>query len=129
MRSVVSAAMLGVAFVAAAGCGQKKTFDGPTVDAFNGKVLADGKPLTLPPGEKVGLRLMHQGTGTSWGIPLQPDGTFNIGYMPIGKYTVMVTRPPTGARGGQRVHVVPTQFEIVEGQTTYTIDLGKGFKL
>ena len=94
MRRVFSVAIVGVALAAAAGCGQKKAFDGPTVEAFNGRVVADGKPLTLPPGEKIGLRLMHQGSGTSWGIPLQPDGTFNIGYMPIGKYTVMVTRPP-----------------------------------
>jgi hypothetical protein len=116
------------ALIAAAGCGQKKTFDGPTVDAFNGKVVAAGKPVNFPPGEEFGVRLLHQGTGKSWTIPLQADGTFNIGWMPIGKYTVMLTRPPAGNRGGPRVQVVNTPFEIVDGQTTYTIDLGKDFK-
>jgi hypothetical protein len=129
MRQVSSALLVAAVLAAATGCGQKKTFDGPTVEAFNGRVTANGKAVTLPPGEKTALRLLHQGSGKSWGIPLQPDGTFNIGWMPIGKYTVMVTRPPVGGRGGQRVHVVPIEFEIVDGQTEYTIELGKGFKL
>src|SRR5438132_13322221 len=108
MRIVCSAVIAGAILLVVPGCGQKKTFDGPTVEAFNGRVTADGKPVSFAPGEEVSLRLMHQGSGKSWGIPLQPDGTFNIGWMPIGKYTVMVSRPPAGKRGGPRLHVVPT---------------------
>jgi hypothetical protein len=128
MRHVYSAAAVGAVLALTAGCGPKKTFDGPTVDAFTGRVVADGKPVTFPPGEEVQLRVIHQGSAKSWGIPLQTDGTFKIGWMPIGKYTAMLERPPAGGRGGPKIYVVPDTFEIVDGKTDYTIDLGKGFK-
>lgn len=112
----------------ALGCHSGKTFDGPTVDAFTGRLVADGKPVSFPPGEQVILRMYHQPTAKSWGIPIQPDGSFKIGWMPIGKYSSVLERPPRTHRGGPIRYVLPNPMSIVDGQTEYTIDLGKGYK-
>jgi hypothetical protein len=139
MRLVFRMTPLGVALVVALGCGPGKTFDGPTVDAFTGKLVADGKPVSFPPGEKTILRMYHQPTAKSWGIPIQSDGTFKIGWMPIGPYTAMLERPSAagshgtpgpGRQGGGRpsLYQLPSTFSIIEGKTEYTIDLGKGYK-
>jgi hypothetical protein len=129
MKGLLRTAFAGVVILlAAAGC-QKKSFDGPTVDAFTGKVVADGKPVSFTPGEQVILRAYHRESGKSWGVPLGPDGTFKIGWMPIGTYTLLLERPPKrGTRSGPIRYAVPTTFSIVEGQTEYAIDLGKGYQ-
>jgi hypothetical protein len=115
-----------------AGCNSGKHFDGPTVNEFSGKLVAHGKPVAFPPGEKVQIGATHQGTAKEWWIPIEPDGTFKIGWMPIGKYTLMLKRGSTAParQGGGRpaMYPVPTVFEIVDGKTEYTIDLGDGFK-
>jgi len=41
MRYVFFAAAVGAGVALAAGCGPKKTFDGSTVDAFTGRVVAE----------------------------------------------------------------------------------------
>lgn len=128
MRLVSRTTTVGIALVFAVGCHSGKTFDGPTVEAFTGKVVADGNPVAFPPGEEVLLRVYHQQTAKSWGIPIQSDGTFKIGWMPIGTYTSVLERPPTSHRGGPNRYVLPSTFSIVDGQTEYTIDLGKGYK-
>ncbi len=62
----------------------------------------------------------------------KPDGTFQIGWMPIGEYSAAIeiekpikpgvkTPPPTR-------RPLPDGFEIVEGKTEYEIDLGGDFK-
>ena len=119
-----------VAFaLAAVGCGQRKGFDGPTVDAFTGKLVHDGKPVSFPPGTPVTLQVIHHDTAKQFGIPIQPDGTFHIGWMPIGKYSAILRQEPrSGTRGGPKMYNVPDGFEIKDGQTEYTIELGKGFK-
>ncbi|HEX4591668.1 MAG TPA: hypothetical protein VH120_17150, partial [Gemmataceae bacterium] len=66
--------------------------------------------------------------GKSWGVPLEPDGTFKIGWMPIGTYSLLLERPPKRARSGPIRYAVPDAFSIVEGQTEYTVDLGKGYQ-
>jgi hypothetical protein len=121
-------AAVGLALAAALGCNAGKTFSGPTVDAFTGKVVADGKPVSFPPAEVVLLQMTHQATAKLWGIPLQADGTFKIGWMPIGTYTCVLERPPKSHRSGPNRYNLPGPFEIVAGQTEYTIDLGKGYK-
>jgi hypothetical protein len=108
---------------------QRAAFNGPTVDAFNGKVVVDGNPVSFPPGEEVILRVYHHGSGKSWGIPLQPDGTFKIGWMPVGTYNSVLNRASKNTKGrGTNLYPVPGTFSIAEGQTEYVIDLGKGFK-
>jgi hypothetical protein len=111
----------------AAGCGEKK-FDGPTVDAFTGRVVKDGKPVSFPAGESVELKVIFQEKAQSFGIPLQPDGSFKIGWMPIGKYSAILIRKKEGGRGGPNMYNVPGGFEIVSGKTDYQVELGKNWK-
>ncbi len=90
MRTMPFLALVAIMF-AVLGCGQRKSFDGPTVDAFNGKVVHEGKPVNFPADEKVQLKMVHE-KGESFGVPLQQDGTFKIGWMPIGKYSAILLR-------------------------------------
>jgi hypothetical protein len=113
----------------AVGCGSKKEFDGPTVDAFVGRVVQDGKPVTLPPDSGTQLNLIFEAKAESFLIPLQTDGTFKIGWMPIGKYTALVEKPGKGGRAGPPIkYRVPGGLTIEEGKTEYTIELGKDWK-
>src|SRR4051812_16522306 len=124
MRLVCASLLLAAAALAAGGCG--RPFDGPTVDAFIGRVVQNGKPVQV--GEGASLHVFHE-KGTSFGIPLQSDGTFKIGWMPIGKYSVMFKRATPKANGQPVQHSVPGGLTIQEGQTEYTIELGKGWKV
>src|SRR6516165_2373173 len=112
---VLLPAALGLALV---GCASKP-FDGPTVDAFVGKVVQDGKPVSFPD-EETTLKVIHE-KGQSFGIPLKTDGSFKIGWMPIGKYSVMLTRPAKNVRGPPTMYNVPGGLTIEEGKTEYTI--------
>jgi hypothetical protein len=127
MRKILNLVFVAALGLAAVGCGGGKAFDGPTVDAFNGKLTAGGKPVSFPPGEEVTLKLFHE-TGQSFGVPIQSDGSFKIGWMPIGKYSATILRAPKASKSGPNRHAVPGGLVIVDGQTDYTIDLGKGFK-
>jgi hypothetical protein len=118
--------MAGMA-LATVGCA-KKPFDGPTVDAFNGRLTQGGKPVSFPQGEDISLRLFHE-KGQSFGIPIRSDGSFKIGWMPIGKYSAALLRKAKQEKGPpMNRHNVPGGLTIKEGQTEYTIDLGKGWK-
>src|SRR5437660_12686096 len=112
------------------GCGSGKSYDGPTVDEFTGRLVAAGKPVSFPPGEKVMLGVTHHQTAKEWWIPIQPDGTFMIGWMPLGKYTGMLTRgsspPPRQGGGRPALYAVPSTFDGVQGKPHYPIDLGEG---
>jgi hypothetical protein len=108
----------------AVGCGPK-LFEGPTVDKFTGRVVKDGKPVAWPQG--LTLELTHE-KGRKLGIPVQPDGSFTIGTMGIGKYTVMVKGSAPGGKGAPYMYTAPGGLTIEEGKTDYTIELGKDFK-
>jgi hypothetical protein len=112
------------------GCANKKGgYEGPTVDAFHGKVTHNGKPVTFPENEAQ-LNLYHE-KGQQFGIPLKPDGTFEIGWMPIGKYSVMLerkTQDPAKKGPQKSMYNVPDGLTIEEGKTEYVIELGKDFK-
>jgi hypothetical protein len=114
------------------GCSSGKQFDGPTISEFTGKLVASGKPVSFPPGEKVQLGATHQATAKEWWIPIESDGTFRIGWMPIGKYTLMLRRgsaaPARQGGGRPAMYAVPAALEIVDGKTDYSIDLGENFK-
>lgn len=115
---------LGLAVV---GCGPQKPFEGPTVAAFNGKVVQDGKQVAFPEGEKVSLKLFHE-KGQSFGIPINTDGSFKIGEMPVGKYSAQLLRDKPVAKGPPSMYTVPGGLTIAEGQTEYTVELGKNWK-
>jgi hypothetical protein len=111
----------------AVGCSRAKRipFDGPTVDAFTGRVTHDGKPVSFAPEDNPSLKLFHEERGISFGIPLEPNGTFKIGWMPIGKYFVLLFRGPRQSNGRQIGYGVPGGSSIVPGKTEYAIELGK----
>lgn len=103
----------------------------PTIDEFNGQLMHKGAPVKFDPGEKVILRLAYHKRGERFGVPITPDGTFNIGWMPIGEYSADLER--SGGKDGprtafKRIHHVPDGLTIAEGQTKYEIELGEGFK-
>ena len=105
MRCVMIATLTVALALLAAGCGSK-SFDGPTVDAFTGRVVKDGKPVSFPAGETVQLKVIHE-KAQSFGIPLADDGSFKIGWMPIGKYSAILIRQKEGGKGGPNMYNVP----------------------
>jgi hypothetical protein len=116
--------------LAAFGCGKEPgVFEGPTNDAFTGKVVHNGKPVKFAEGEEGSLSIFHE-TGRRFGIPLNPDGTFEIGWMPIGKYTVQLERTLKHSKKGASMsrYGVPGGLKIEAGKTDYVIELGKDYK-
>lgn len=113
-----------------AGCGGPHTH--PTVDAFVGKIVQEGKPVAFDPGQKVRLQLAYHKTGERFGVPIQPDGTFKIGWMPIGEYTATLDIETESIPGKKtpppKRFQLPEKFAIQEGKTEYEVDLGKGYK-
>jgi hypothetical protein len=127
MRQVARVLFMAMLGLALAGCKQRQ-FEGPTVDAFNGRVVRDGEPVSFPEGEEVSLRLFSE-KGQSLGIPLKSDGTFKIGEMGQGKYTVQLLRSAKAGKGqAPRIYNVPGGLNIEPGKTDYTIELGKDWK-
>jgi hypothetical protein len=110
------------------GCGPQKPFDGPTVDAFTGRLTHDGKPVTFPEKETVKLEVYHE-KGLSFRIPIRSDGSFKIGWMPIGKFSATLLRSTKNdGRLPAKRHAVPGGFTVENGKTEYTIELGKGWQ-
>ena len=108
----------------------KGGYEGPTVDAFHGKVTQNGNPVKFAENEEVQLTLFHE-KGQQFGIPLTADGTFEIGWMPTGKYSMMVERTPqTSKKGGatKTRYSVPDGPTIEDGKKDYVVELGKNFK-
>jgi hypothetical protein len=126
IRYVPSAVVLAAL---ATGCSEPRStqYDGPKVDAFTGRLVHNGKPVSFPGGEQVTMRIFHE-KSSSFGIPIQSDGTFKIGWMLIGKYSAVIERPPEGGKGGPRKYNVPGGFKVEEGKTDYTIELGPGWQ-
>ena len=105
------------------GCGPKSSYDRPTVDAFTGRLTHNGQQVSFPEDKPVRLKIIHE-KGSSFGIPIKPDGTFRIGRMPTGKYGAVMERPGPGGKG-KSMYNVPGGLTIQDGQTDYTIELGK----
>jgi hypothetical protein len=104
-------------------------YEGPTVDAFHGKVTHNGNPVKFAENEAQ-LNLYHE-KGQQFGIPLKADGTFEIGWMPTGKYAIMLERinQNPAKKGPQKtMYNVPDALTIEEGKKDYVIELGKDFK-
>ncbi|MBN9523661.1 hypothetical protein J0H58_34975 [bacterium] len=130
MRRIWSLALAAGLGLAAGGCGPGKPFDGPTVDAFNGRLVRGGQPVAFPAGEKVQLKLFHA-KGESFNIPVNADGTFKIGWMPVGKYSAALVREAAepGKKGAAPSrYSLPGGLTIEDGKTEYQIELGKDWK-
>ena len=112
-----------------AGLSKKGGYEGPTVDAFHGKVTHNGNPVSF--GENEAQLTLYHEKGQQFGIPLKADGTFQIGWMPIGKYAVMLERmvqSPTNKGRQKTMYNVEGGLTIEEGKKDYVIELGKDFK-
>lgn len=123
-----SAAALAFSLAVTASCERTARFDGPTVNKFTGKLVHDGKPVTFP-GEEVELKVFHE-KGQSFGVPIKQDGTFEVGWMPIGKYSANLIRKKSvgGKASVPNNYGVPGGLTIADGQTEYVIELGKAWK-
>lgn len=111
----------------AIGCGNRVTYDGPKVDSFSGRLVKEGKAVSFSSEEKVQLKLVHD-KAKSFTIPIGEDGSFKIGWMPIGKYSAILIRQKESEKGGPSMYNVPDGFEIVDGKTEYDVELGKAWK-
>ena len=116
--------------LATAGCGKRERFDGPTVDAFHGQLMRGGKPVSFSPDEVVKLNLIHKASSERFGVPIKPDGSFEIGWMPIGDYMCSLERKKGGLENqGGRFNAestpVPGGLQIEEGKTDYQIEVGE----
>lgn len=116
--------------LAAFGCDRNKGgYEGPTVDAFHGKLTHNGNPVKFGENEDAQLSVFHE-SGRQFGIPLTADGTFQIGWMPIGKYAMMLERTPQNRKKGvtKSRYSVPGSLVIEAGKKDYDIELGKNYK-
>ena len=113
------------------GCTDRRGgYEGPTVDAFHGRVTHNGNPVKFAEDEEVQLSVFHE-SGRQFGIPLTADGTFEIGWMPIGKYAMMLERTAQNStKKGPAMtrYNVPDGLTIEDGKKDYVIELGKDFK-
>jgi hypothetical protein len=136
MRVLLASFAIAGMVLAGSGClpsaAPKKYYNGPTVEAFSGQVMQDGKSVTFPENEEVLIQCMlteGEGIGKSFGVPIKPDGTFSIGWMPIGKMALRLERSPkdpANRKGMALRYDIPGGLTIEEGKTTgYTIDVGK----
>ena len=130
MRTIIRLLVTCCLGLAVVGCGNNKGgYEGPTVDAFHGKVTQNGNPVKFAENEEVQLSLYHE-SGQQFGIPLKADGTFEIRWMPTGKYAMMLERTAqTPNKGATKTRYnVPDGLTIEEGKRDYVIELGKDFK-
>lgn len=116
------------------GCtSHSKTYPGKTVDKFVGALTYNGGPVNFPADQKAQLEVHLHESAYSLGIPIKEDGTFDIGWMPVGKYSVMLMwQPGDGGKkrgpGLSRYNLPEDSLTIEDGKTEYVIELGKDFK-
>jgi hypothetical protein len=112
------------------GCGGP--YKEPTIDEFDGKLTHKGQPVKFSSDDKVVLRLVFHKNGERFGIPINPDGTFDIGWMPIGDYSAILERSSTkqaGVRSGEvESFNIENGLTIAEGETQYAVELGDDFR-
>lgn len=128
MRTVIGLLLIFCLGLAVVGCAQQP-FPGKTVDKFVGKLTHNGNPVNFTEDQEVQIAVFHE-SGKQFGIPIKEDGTFDIGWMPVGKYSVMLQRKQDAKKKGPGLsrYNVPAGLTIEEGKTEYVIELGKDFK-
>jgi hypothetical protein len=116
------------------GCRRTGTkYEGPTADAFTGRLTHNGKPVSFPEGETVNLSVhFEKFKGPPSNIPIESDGTFKVGSgMPSGKWTAALLRSKASGgvrREAPRRYNIPGEFTVEEGKTEYEIELGPNWK-
>ena len=123
--------LLVLALLAVTGCQEEIPFDGPTVENFDGQLVGAGAPLRFSNDEEVQLLLIHKGSAERFYIPINADGSFDIGWMPIGDYLCSIGRKEktagVPAQAPMDFKQVPGGFRIEAGKTEYEIEVGKDF--
>src|SRR4051794_33333629 len=110
MRLLLGFGLLAGILGATFGCGNygpKPYYEGPKVDSFSGRVVQDGKPVTFSKDNEVVIDFYSEG-GIRFGVPIKADGTFSIGYMPVGKQSLVLER-------GQMKYGIPGGLNIEAG--------------
>lgn len=130
MEHFRSVMQFGFCGLIALSCGCSEPYKEPTIKEFNGRLTHSGESVSFPEDEKVVLRLVFHKNGEHFGIPIRADGTFKIGWMPIGEFSGELER--TGKKRSSQglpvsKHQLPAGLEIAAGQTEYVIDLGDDF--
>ena len=137
MRVLLTSFVIAGMVFAGAGCEPRavpnKYYNGPTVAAFSGQVVQDGKPVTVPENQEVSIQCTlteGKGIGKSFGVPIKSDGSFSIGWMPVGKMMLRLERSPKDPAkrpvGPPNRYSIPGGLTIEEGKTAgYTIEVGK----
>jgi hypothetical protein len=130
MRGFFGALLLCCLLMPLLGCDPPKIkeYDGPTVPKFVGRVLHEGKPVKFSDDEIVNVLLPFQKTGRLWTIPIQSDGSFDITWMPIGKYVAILERKDKTDPRKQSKYTITDDFRIEDGKTEYTFELGPDWK-
>jgi hypothetical protein len=77
--------------------------------------VQDGKPVNFPEDEEVGVRLSTLEGGKSFGVPIKPDGSFSMGWMPLGKMFGRLEREPSDPA---KRYGAPRGYDIPGGLTT-----------
>ncbi len=112
------------------GCGRygpKPFYEGPKTDSFSGQVVHEGKPVTFS-GDNEAIIVFYSADGVQFGVPIKADGTFSIGWMPVGKQHLVLERA-SGGSGTTSKYGIPGEFTIEAGKSSgYVVELGKGFK-
>lgn len=125
MRVGFCACLLAALAASALGCSGRE-YSGPTVEKFIGTVTQNGKQISVKPGERLTIQMRHE-SGQVFGIPIKEDGTFEIGWMPLGHYDLIAEKYKDGQRGGPSKTGVGG-FQVMNGKTEYNIELGKHWK-
>ena len=111
------------------GCPPPKGAEGPT-EEFKGQITAAGEPVSFTPEEQAKLQVVRHGNGERFGVIVKEDGTFNVEWMPVDTYTVMLERYKAQEGGRSPIPVVENLENLVieEGKKEYTVDLGENWK-
>ena len=133
-EKVCNAAAVGLVLIAGlvwstVGCGKIRTqaLKGK-VTSFSGQLVHDGKPVTFSQDNEAVVDFFQAEDGIRFGVPIKADGSFSIGWMPVGKHSLVYERfSKTG--GVSAKSAVPGGLTIEAGKTSgYVIELGKSFK-
>jgi hypothetical protein len=100
-----------------------------TVNSFTGRLARGGSTARFAPRNPVTLGLVYKKTGESFGVPVRDDGTFEIGWMPVGEYSAVLTAARSNRGiywpGSPGTYTIPGGLTIEAGKTDYTIDVGE----
>ena len=96
--------------------------------------MSEGKAVSFSEDEVVKMLLIHKDSAERFTVRIETDGSFDIGWMPIGEYLCSVDRQKVVAGESWRqppsnFRPVPGGLKIEERKTEYEIEVGKALEL